>query len=373
MKNQSRSEIELSLKERIKELECLYSISQIFFQNQDGKLEDIVIKILKVIIKAWQYPEYTSSRIQVDRIDYFSDNYVTSIFNQKADIILNGKSGGFIEVSYSQKMPDCDEGPFLKEERNLLNTVAAELSLFIDKMNQKKEKQIFEMRLRHADRLVTIGEFSSGIAHELNEPLSTILGFAQLVKKSNNLSGQTQKDISKIIDASLYAREILRKLMTFAKNNEPEAKWISFNSVIKNSTYLLETRSKNTNVRFVTILEENLPLICANPVQLNQIVINLCVNSIQAMPEGGNIILQTRSDKKNVYVTVQDSGDGISENIIKRIFDPFFTTKKSNTNTGLGLSVIHGIVSLLKGKINVESNLGVGARFEVVIPLEKEK
>jgi signal transduction histidine kinase len=373
VKNKSRSEIEFSLRERIKELECLNSISQILFEMQDDKLEAICKEILKVLPKAWQYPELTSSRIQIDGINYKSEGFVETPYSQKENIVLNGLNKGFIEVAYSQKTPDFDEGPFLKEERTLLNTIAKELSLMIDKINQKNDKYILELRLRHADRLVTIGEFSAGIAHELNEPLGTILGFAQLAKKSNHVSTQLEKDLSKIVDASLYARDILRKLMTFARNNEQEEKLINFNSVIKNSIYLLETRSKNSNIRFVKILEEKLPSIWANAVQLNQVIINLCVNSIQAMPEGGNIVLQTRSDKENVYLTIQDSGIGISKDTIKRIFDPFFTTKKSSTNTGLGLSVTHGIISLLNGKIKVESNLGVGTRFEIIIPLKKEK
>jgi signal transduction histidine kinase len=373
VKNKSRSEIEFSLRERIKELECLNSISQIFFENQDSRLEEICKRIVKVLPLAWQYPEITSSRIHVDGVDYISESFVESEYNQKENIILNGTSRGFIEITYSKKTPPCDEGPFLKEERTLINTIAKELSLIIDKIYQKKEKRILELRLRHADRLTTIGEFSAGIAHELNEPLSSILGFAQLIKKNNHHSNQSQKDLEKIIDASLYARDILRKLMTFSKNNEQKEKLLNFNSVINNSIYLLETRGKNSNIRFVKVLEENPPSFSANSVQLNQIVINLCVNSIQAMPEGGDILIQTSSDSENVFMIIQDSGIGMSENTVKHIFDPFFTTKESSTNTGLGLSVTHGIVSFLNGKIKVESNLGVGTRFEISIPLQKNK
>jgi two-component system NtrC family sensor kinase len=109
----------------------------------------------------------------------------------------------------------------------------------------------------------------------------------------------------------------------------------------------------------------------ANAVQLNQIVVNLCVNSIQAMPDGGKLILHTYSNKDQVVLVVQDTGTGISEDKLPKIFDPFFTTKDSETNTGLGLSVVHGIVTSYKGTISVESNLGMGTRFEIALPVKK--
>lgn len=373
MKNKSRSEIEFSLKERIKELECLYSISRIFFQGQNGKLDDIFKQLLEIIPAAWQYPEYTTCKIHFNNNDYLAPNYKESDYYQKADILINKNIVGYIEVAYLKKMPDFFEGPFLKEERHLINTIATELSLFIDKSKQKKEKQILEARLRHTDRLITIGEFSAGIAHDLTEPLGTILGFAQLLKKDQNISGQSADDLKRIVDASLYARDILRKLMTFAKSNERDNKLINFNNVINNATYLLETRSLKHNITFQKKLDENLVSIRANPVQLNQVIINLCANSIQAMPEGGTIVLTTSYDDKNIFISIKDSGVGIPENIAKQIFEPFFSTKTSSTNSGLGLSVVHGIVTSLKGTIIMKSKPGLGTSFKITIPHSKTK
>ena len=118
-------------------------------------------------------------------------------------------------------------------------------------------------------------------------------------------------------------------------------------------------------------MKRSCPFVYANPVQLNQVVVNLCVNSIQAMPDGGKLILHTFSNEEYVILVVQDTGTGISEDHLPKIFNPFFTTKDSNTNTGLGLSVVHGIIQSYKGDIKVESNLGVGTRFEIALPIMK--
>ncbi|MBN1822243.1 MAG: hypothetical protein JXR31_03435, partial [Prolixibacteraceae bacterium] len=174
--------IELSLKERVKELECLYAISQVNFDMQESPVHELLSKIIGFLPRAWQYPEITHAHINYDQTDFFTKGYKNSEYKQIADIFVNGEKKGLIEICYSEKMPDSFEGPFLREERSLLNTIAKELSIIIAKKKQAEEKRVLEARLRHSDRLATIGEFSSGIAHELNEPLTTILGFAQLIK-----------------------------------------------------------------------------------------------------------------------------------------------------------------------------------------------
>lgn len=364
--------IELSLKERVKELECLYAISQVNFDMQESPVHELLSKIIGFLPRAWQYPEITHAHINYDQTDFFTKGYKNSEYKQIADIFVNGEKKGLIEICYSEKMPDSFEGPFLREERSLLNTIAKELSIIIAKKKQAEEKRVLEARLRHSDRLATIGEFSSGIAHELNEPLTTILGFAQLIKNDIENIEQARADIDKIIDAAFHARNIVRKLMTFAKTDEMEDKPIKLNSTIEQGIYLLESRCRKNNIKLVTLFENGIPLISVNPVRINQVIINLVVNSIQAMPEGGNIILQTKRNNGNVSIIVQDDGIGMSEKTLKRMYDPFFTTKDSQLNTGLGLSVVHGIISTLKGEIKVESNLGIGTRFEIIIPVASE-
>ena len=235
----------------------------------------------------------------------------------------------------------------------------------------KLEKKILTNQLRHADRLTTVGELAAGVAHELNEPLGGILGFAQLIKKDNNKSKQIENDIDKIIKASLYAREIIRKLMLFAKYEEKENVKISLNQIISDSLYIIKSRSERENINLVLLLEDELPSFFVNPVQINQVIVNLCVNSFQAMPNGGELIIQTYSANNNIYLVIQDTGIGISEEVLKRIFDPFFSTKEDGT--GLGLTMVKDIVSSYGGKIKTESNIGNGTRFEIGFPIKNKE
>ncbi|MCK5170764.1 MAG: hypothetical protein KAQ75_12875, partial [Bacteroidales bacterium] len=316
-------DIETALKERVKELECLYEISHLAFEKQDKELEEILSDILILLPKAWQFPDITHARINLDDIDYKTINYKKGQHKLTSDIIINGQIRGLVEIVYAQKKALLHEYPFLKEERSLIDTIAKELSQIIHRNEQKKEKEILKSQLRHADRLATVGELAAGVAHELNEPLGSILGFAQLIKNDKNISEQTENDVDKIIKGSLHAREIIKKLMSFSRYEEKENIEISLNQIITDSLYILKSRSEKENINIVMLLEDELPSFFVNPVQINQVIINLCVNSFQAMPNGGELIVQTFSANEKIYLVVQDTGIGISEEILKRIFDPF--------------------------------------------------
>ena len=359
------------LQERIKELECLYAIAQLNIKKNNIHINELFDDIIIIISKAWQYPEITQANITLDGQSFSTPKFNQGISFQKADIIINNTKRGCIEVCYIKTKPELCEGPFLKEERALINTVATELSANIERHENREEKRILEQKLRHSDRLATLGELTAGIAHELNEPLGSILGFAQLIESSNSNNKELQDDISKIIKASLHAREVIRKLMIFSKYDEKNLANINLNEIISDGLYLLSNRCKKENIKLIRILGDGLPTILANAIQINQIVVNLIVNAIHAMPNGGNLILQTSLSNKCVHLVIQDNGNGISEDNMKKIFDPFFTTKEIGTSTGLGLSVVHGIMKSLNGKISVESFLGIGTRFELTFPVNK--
>jgi len=360
------------LQERVKELECLYAIAQLNIEKSNNHINEIFDDALLIISKAWQFPEITQANITLDGQSFSTPQFKQGVNFQRADIIIDDIKRGWVEVCYTTTKPKSYEGPFLKEERALINTVATELSASIERHENREEKRILEQKLRHSDRLATLGELTAGIAHELNEPLGSIMGFAQLIESDNPKNKELQDDISKIIKASMHAREVIRKLMVFSKYDEKDLASIHLNDIIRDGLYLLGNRCKKENIKLIKILEDGLPPIWANAIQINQIVVNLIVNAIHAMPNGGNLILQTSLSKKCVHLVVQDNGNGISDDNIKKIFDPFFTTKEIGTSTGLGLSVVHGIMESLHGKISVESYLDVGTRFELTFPINKE-
>jgi signal transduction histidine kinase len=206
------------------------------------------------------------------------------------------------------------------------------------------------------------------VAHELNEPLVAILGFAQLLKGSPDLSTQATRDVEKIINASLHAREIIRKLMLFTRQMPAKKAKCDFNQLISEGLYFLESRCAKEGIVIIRQLEDGLPQFLADQSQLYQVLVNLAVNAVQAMPGGGKLTIRTRSDTDNVYLTVEDTGIGMDAEVQKQLFIPFFTTKDVGQGTGLGLAVVHGIVSAHAGSITVNSVVGKGSTFEVRLP-----
>jgi signal transduction histidine kinase len=289
-------------------------------------------------------------------------------YRQTADIVVAGERRGVVEVVYSEKKPLLAEGPFLKEERNLLDAFAREIALIIERREAAEERSRLEGQLQHADRLATIGQLSAGVAHELNEPLSAVLGFAQLALKDEALPTEAASDIKKIEAAALHAREIVKKLMLFARQTPPRKKRIDVNRAVEGSLYFFEARCAKSQIEVVRKISPDLPEVLADLSQLQQVLVNLIVNAIQAMPEGGRLTIATETRGQAAVLRIADTGSGMSSSVREKIFLPFFTTKGIHEGTGLGLAVAHGIVAAHGGSIRVESEEGVGTAFEVEMP-----
>ena len=357
-----------ALRERVKELTCLYSLAQLA-ERPGITLEGILQGIAELLPPSWQYPEITAARITLDGSCYGTPQFREGPQEQSADILVDGRRRGSVDVVYLDETPELDEGPFLKEERSLIDAVARQIALIIERRQAADEKTRLEDQLRHADRLATIGQLSAGVAHELNEPLGNILAFAQLAQKYPELPEPTASDLEKIVAASLHAREVVKKLMLFARQMPPQKTRVNLNAVVEEGLYFLESRCSKHGVTLQRRLSPQLPQIVADPSQLNQVLVNLVVNAIQAMAGGGKLEIATRASRTHVLLTVEDNGIGMSEEVLGRIFIPFFTTKDIHEGTGLGLPVAHGIVNSHGGMIAVESTPGRGTRFEIQLPV----
>ena len=359
-----------ALAERVKELTCLYGIAQIAGEP-DISLEKVLQRIVELLPPAWQYPEVAVARITLDGIAYTTPGFRACRQAQAADIIVDGASRGVVELVYIEEKPDLDEGPFLKEERSLIDAVAGQVALVIERRQAEEDKLKLYAQLRHADRLATIGMLAAGVAHELNEPLGNILGFAQLAGKCPGVPVSAKEDIEKIEAASLQARDIIQKLLVFARQKPPEKTQVNLNQVVQDSLFFFEARCATEGVELVRTLLPNLPEITADPAQLNQVLVNLVVNALQSICRDGRITVETQFCGRHVHLIVADTGTGMSEKVLEQIFVPFFTTKDVGQGTGLGLPVVHGIVTAHGGSIDVESKVGHGTRFEIRLPIGK--
>jgi len=361
--------VQAALIERVKELSCLYSISQIAAKREIS-LGDSLQQIVNLIPPAWQYPDITRGRIILDDKMYVTHDFQEHAQRQKSDIIIKGELRGSVEVFYLDEKPEISEGPFLQEERNVIDTIARQIALLVERREYEQDRLELEKQLRHADRLATIGQLAAGVAHELNEPLGNILGFSQLAKKTPDIPQQTIKDLERIIEASLHSREIIKKLMLFARQTPPKKTRINLNKVVEEGLFFFEERCAKVGIELIRKLSPDIPDITGDQAQLNQVLVNLVVNSIQAMPGGGKLIIKTIRATEYISLIVEDNGIGMSDEVLNKIFIPFFTTKEVNEGTGLGLAVVHGIISSHKGKIKVESTVNQGTRFEIQFKID---
>ncbi len=360
-------QVQAAQKERVKELTCFYAIAKLS-EKPELSIDDTLMKIVKILPPAWQYPEITSARFIFNGRSYALSDFQESDYSQTADIVIKGEKQGVVEVVYLEEKPHLDEGLFLKGERALINTMATQVAQLIERKQAQGEQAKLQKQLRHADRLATIGQLAAGIAHELNEPLGNILGFAQLVKKNPQLSDQAVRDTDKIVRSALQARDVIKKLLLFARQTPHTMKEININDVVREGLSFLEERFLKAGIRLERTLDPHIPLILGDPALLQQVLVNLVVNALQAMPAGGNVSIMTRSFESHVYLTVTDTGIGMDKKTLKQIFVPFFTTKDVREGTGLGLAVVHGIVTSHKGRITAESTKGQGTRFEITFP-----
>lgn len=241
-----------------------------------------------------------------------------------------------------------------------------------ERKRAEEEKKKMEEQLRLAGRLAAVGELAAGVAHELNNPLAAIQGYAQLLASSGDMEGHTKKDIEVIYREALRASKITQNLLSFARRHEPEKNLISLNEVLEKTIELHAHQMKVNNIELEVELAPDLPKTMADFHQMQQVFVNLINNAEQAMVEThgkGRLVIRTQKTDGMIQVSFKDNGPGISEENMKRVFDPFFTTKEVGKGTGLGLSICYGIVEAHGGRIYARSKLGEGVTFVVELPI----
>ncbi len=261
----------------------------------------------------------------------------------------------------------ADREPFVAEVR------ARELPLLGPDMrvavmrDVTRERQL-EATLRQAQKMEAVGRFAGGIAHDFNNLLTVIIGSCDLIQTETE-----NVDIEHIRQAAERAAAMTRRLLAFSRQQHLELKSLDLNEVVREVDPLLR-RLLPENIVVTIRLAEDLAPIRAEPGQLGQVLLNLAINARDAMPAGGELTIETaRVDPSQIQLTVADSGQGISPEILPKIFDPFFTTKQRGEGTGLGLATVHGIVHQSGGRIEADSRLGRGTTFRVLFPIAGEQ
>ena len=245
------------------------------------------------------------------------------------------------------------------------------------------EQKNLETQLVHAQKMEAIGAFAGGISHNFNNILTAILGYAQLGMRQTDPESIAYKALEGINAAGLRARNVVRQILSFSRKKPEEKQLIQTQPVINEVLELLRATIPST-IAIRQDIDPGCGMIMANPLQLHQILMNLCANASYAMEKtGGDLTISlkevTLTDQQDppvhlaagryLLLAVRDTGSGIDPEVLSRIFDPFFTTKGLDVGTGMGLSVVHGIVKECGGDIRVESRKGVGSLFQIYLPL----
>ncbi len=486
--------------ERVKELNCLYEISTLL-EDRDASKDDIFQNLADLLPPAWQYPKITCAQITIDDTRYKTENFQQTQWKQSRHILMHGENIGTVEVYYKKQMHKIDEGPFLKEERKLINDIAEQIGRFIERGQAKEAIQTYhkrfftvlnsidatiyvadmetyevlfmnkymieqfgrdmtgeicwkvfrgeskpcpfctndrlidengrptgvctwqdknpvsgkwynnydramewtdgrfvrlqvatditrfkkmETQLQQTHKMETIGILAGGIAHDFNNILFPIVGHTEMLMEDVPEDSPFLESLNEIYSGAIRASELVKQILTFSRQESGEIQLIKMQPVIREALKLIRSTIPAT-IDIKQNIQSDCGAIKADPTQIHQIIMNLATNASHAMGRtSGELMVSLKKVElgaldliqpdmiPGVYacLTVADTGVGMEKHITEKIFDPFFTTKEQGKGTGMGLSVVHGIITRMNGAIQVYSEPGKGTKFHVYLPVE---
>lgn len=375
------AEMYARLQERMKELRCLYDVLALT-RDEARPLPAILSEIPDLLQRAWQYPEITCARVAWEDGVARTGNYTESPWRMTTPIVRGGRRVGEIEVGYLEERPEESEGPFLAEERILLDGVAKHVSRMI-------EHRAAADQLAHAQRLGAVGQLTGGVAHDFNNLLTVILGNLDLAKRHFKDAGNsaTLKYIDSSMRAADRAAELTRRLLAFSRRQPLSPEQADANLLLDSMTSMLE-RTLTETIRLEWRPAEGLPPVAVDVSQLESAILNLAINARDAMPSGGDLVLATElaeidepaSDGfgealepgRYVAIVLSDTGVGMTPEVAARAFEPFYTTKGVGKGSGLGLSMVYGFMRQSGGSVTVTSQPGRGTTFRLYLPVAGE-
>ncbi|MEW2921848.1 HAMP domain-containing sensor histidine kinase [Muricauda sp. ANG21] len=357
---------EQKLKERIKELTCLYEVTSLIVNSDYEQIEEVLKAIANCLQVAWQFDEETYVELETPTISIQTEERGEAYVFLESPIKVFNEPKGVIRVGYPTPKYTLED--FLVEEQQLLDNVCLEVGNLLERKEIKDNQESIRRQVEQADRLRILGEITAGIAHELNTPLANILGFAELLRERVENDSLAVKDLDKIITNTIFSREVVKKLMFFACEMPEERSTINIVPVIEDAIDLLRaTLAKNEISCQLDISSENIQL-RTDKIQLTQVLFNLIVNAIYFSPPQSKIKVKVTDKKDKVVMVISDEGSGIPKDKENSVFEPFFTTKPVGEGSGLGLSVVHGIIQSHKGRISHAPNKPTGTIFTIELP-----
>ncbi len=375
------------LNERLKELNCLYAISKLLVSS-DESLDDIFQGIVDLVPISWQYPEIACASLTLQDREFKTKNYEIPISRQSADIHAHGERIGFLEVAYFEETPLGDEGPFMQEEKRLLNSIAERLGRIVEREQLKTERLELERKLLDAQKLQGFTVMAGGIAHDFNNLLMAILGNLELALDDRTLSAEGKKAIENAIQATDRSAELSHQMLIYSGKLFYVPKDLDLCELAYKNEDLLKSIIPKTTTFHFEIHKGHLA-IRGDADQIQRLIANLVINASEAIGEiTGDVTIMTGvmdcdaaylsnshleippEPGQFVFLEVADTGCGMDAETQRKLFDPFFTTKF--WGRGLGMAEVMGIVKGHHGAIIVNSAVGKGTTIRVLFPAPKE-
>lgn len=357
---------EYKLKERIKELTCLYNVSSYIANCNLYDLDPTFKAIASSLKTAILYSNDAFVELKLgDDLVQAGENSREHIFILSAIKVFNLPYGA-IKIGYPKK--SYDNNVFLDEEKQLVRTLATEIGNLIERKQILDKEELTKRQMERADRLSILGEITAGIAHELNTPLASILGFSELLKDRFAKDKEALEDLDKIMNSAIFSREVVKKLMFFSCEMPHHMELVNINPIITEAINLLKPSFSKKDLIYHLNFSEKEIYLRVDAIQLTQVVFNLVINAIYFSPQSGQIFIEIDNEEREVVLIIKDEGKGIPKEISEYIFNPFYTTKPVGEGSGLGLSVVHGIMKSHKGTIKYGTNKPKGTTFTLTFP-----
>lgn len=361
------------LGERVKELNCLYGISNLV-EKQGVPLKEILQGTVDLVPASWQYPGITCARIVLENKDFKTSNFNETSWKQSADIIMHDEKAGAIEVFYLDEKPEIFEGPFLKEERDLINAVAERLGRVVERKQVEVLLEKSQEELIINEKLAALGQFSASVAHELKNPLGVIDSSVYFLKKKLKGSDEkTAEHLDRIKSKVKSSTEVIEGLLNLTQMKQPRLEKFNLKALVPEVLSAFDTPA---GIKATQSFPEGDVSIYADHRLLGLAFKNILKNSIEAMGGEGSISVKIRvAPADSVEISFSDTGPGIDIEDIDKIFQPFFSTKAGGI--GFGLSITRMVIDRHKGTIEARSEKGKGVIFIIRLPYyfnkDKEK
>jgi signal transduction histidine kinase len=371
-------ELAHNLTERVKELNCLYGISRLF-ENGTLSIDEILERVVELLPPAWQYPEITCARINVVGKQFKTYNFRETARAQSQNIFVEGHKFGTVEIYYLKEMAESYEGPFLKEERNLLQVIAERLGHAIEQKNAEdnlktlyqRERELYEKLQAEMQWRV---DLTRKLIHELKTPLTTLVATSQMLY-DRTLDKKTGKLASYVLDSANNLNNRIEELHDVIRGETGTLKLtrkpVNLERLLKSMVEESRPLSRTCGIEIELKIKGRLPIVSADPERVRQIMLNLINNACKYASEGKRLTIMASAVNGEVLIEVQDYGPGIYKDRLKTLFEPGYQLQHHEEQVGglgIGLALCKTLVELQGGRIWVKSKASKGSGFFFTLP-----